>query len=218
MADSTRPAGRSLKRTGLILMIVGALVGVASVIAIVAGIGRSVIDGFTGPVYTAPASTQVLLKHRKYLLLEQVGSGRSGGLNTAGGSTAITAQDLRVAGPDGSDLPTAQTGSNYTISRDNDVFASAVSFDVPAAGNYQVTVAGPASSRFILAPDVASSVRSVAGWFAGAGLGAAAFVVGFIMLLVGFGQQRSGPLPPAGWYPDPGDPSRGRYWDGSGWV
>ncbi|MCB0893080.1 MAG: DUF2510 domain-containing protein [Propionibacteriaceae bacterium] len=26
------------------------------------------------------------------------------------------------------------------------------------------------------------------------------------------------PLPPANWYPDPADPSRWRYWDGSGWT
>lgn len=247
MATRSHPAGRTAKRLGLLLMVLGVLAGIGSGIFIVAGIGASVVDTITAPVFTAPFQTSLELKHHRYQLLQQTGTQRGGGglAITNYGSVTLTPADVRVLGPAGDLLASRQASGSDTIDRSGVVFTGAVDFDAPSAGLYQISVNGPPGSQLIIAEDVAASVGSVAGWFAGLGLGGLAFVAGFIVLLVGFSQQRRAapgePVlfgqpayaqapyaqtpygqpqyrpPPAGWYPDPQRAGQLRYWDGSRW-
>lgn len=191
MAQS--PPGRVAKRIGAALMILAAVLGVVSIIGIVAGAGSSLRQTLSGPVYTAPAGVNLELKARKYVVMEETGS-RSGGSGfsiTHNGPLTLGPDDVRVTGPGGATVQTDYPNGTQTVSRGNVIFTGAASFDVADAGEYQVAIAGSAGTRFVIAEDLGSSFESVAGW-AVLGFGAGALLVlGVILMLVGAARQRA---------------------------
>jgi hypothetical protein len=157
----------------------------------------------------------------------------------------LTASDLSVTSPAGSSI-TLSNVSGYSIVRGGDTYDAIVEFYAPAKGHYTLDVdpnAGQASV-FVARPigDIARSVRWWALTFLAAGL---VFGAGLIMLVVGIvrrhhvapvvptaraGSAAASPASqvwwswppgapaPAGWYPDPGQPHRWRWWDGATWT
>lgn len=234
MTTQPRP-GRSLKRLGMILMAAGVLVGALSLVFVIRGFGGPIIDAVSSPVYSPPFQTSARLGHHHYVLLQQTGTGFGGG----NGGVTLGVDDVQVRDPSGNPVPVESSSGNYTVSRNGAQFTSAVTFQASIAGDYQITIQTSDSSGVILARDVDAS--GLVPWFGGLGVGGLAFVLGFILLLVGFSQQRravadpyggqlpfagqpyGGPaqwqpqLPPPGWYADPQYAGRSRYWDGYRW-
>lgn len=191
MAQS--PPGRVAKRIGAALMILAAVLGVVSIIGIIAGAGSSLKQTLDGPVYTAPAGVNLELKARTYVVMEETGSrgGGSGFTITHNGPLMIGPEDVHVTGPTGASVLTGHPGSSQTVTRGNVIFTGAASFDAEDAGEYQIAIAGSAGTRFVIAEDFGSSFKSVAGWGA-LGFGAVALLVlGVIVMMVGAARQRA---------------------------
>lgn len=191
MAQS--PPGRVAKRIGAALMLLAAVLGVVSIIGIIAGAGSSLLQTLDGPVYTAPASATMTLEPHTYVILEETGS-RSGGGGftvTHTGSVTIEPSDVIVTGPTGAPVLTGYPNAHQTVSRGNAVFTGAASFDAKDAGQYRIAIPRATGTRFIVAEDIGSSLRSVGGW-AALGLGALALLVlGVILMIVGAARQRA---------------------------
>ncbi|MDQ2958586.1 MAG: DUF2510 domain-containing protein [Actinomycetota bacterium] len=185
MTTQPRP-GRSLKRLGLILMAAGVLVGGLSLVFVIRGFGGPIIDAVSSPVYSPPFQTSARLGHHRYVLLQQTGTGSFGGGNLGGVTLGV--DDVQVRDPSGNPVPVESSSGNYTVDRNDAQFTSAVTFQASIAGNYQLSIQTSDPAGVILARDV--NARGLVPWFAGLGVGALVFVLGFILLLIGFSQQR----------------------------
>lgn len=191
MAQSS--PGRVVKRIGAAMMILAAVLGVVSVIGIIAGAGSSLRQTLDGPVYTAPAGVNVELKAKTYVVMEQTGtrSGGSGFSITHNGPLTIGPDDVHVTGPGGASVVTDYPDATQTVTRGNLIFTGAATFDAQDAGQYQIAVAGSSGIRFVVAEDLGSSFESVAGWgLLGFGAGAL-LVLGVILVMVGAARQRA---------------------------
>jgi hypothetical protein len=219
------PSGRGLKLSGILVMVVGLLLVGVSATPIVRAFSSAFVTDFTTPVHTTPFRQVVQLRKGKYLLLESTNSTRQ-----------VSPQAVRLI--DSSGIAVAgirQSGGHNTVDRDGDRFVDVVAMTIPHAGYYQLVVADFSQARMIVSRDPADAFASVGRWLLAAGAGALLFVLGFVLLLVGFGRNRQGHgrqghgrqvlvyfgqqpgFSPPGWYPDPHRPGGWRYWDGYRW-
>jgi hypothetical protein len=171
-------------------------------------------------VQTTPFRQVVELHKGKYQLLESTNSSRQ-----------VSPQAVRLIDSSGVGVSgIRQSSGNDTVDRDGEQFVDVVAMTVPHAGYYQLVVADFSQARMIIGRDPVDAFRSVGGWLLTAGAGALLFVLGFVVLLVGFSRNRPGrgrPVlvyfgqqpgtSPPGWYPDPYRPGGWRYWDGYRW-
>ncbi|MFL6160729.1 MAG: DUF2510 domain-containing protein [Jatrophihabitantaceae bacterium] len=221
VTPAQRPSGRRLKLGGFGLMVLGVLAIVAAGVPIVHAFSSTVVDELSSPVYTAPFDTPVTLKRGKYLLME-----------SQDGSAQLHPAELRVVDSTGTVLTDVrQSSGSYSMTRNGERFVGEVEFTASQTGRYQIYVAFPPNARLMLARDPVDAFARVGPWFALGGGGALLGLLGFVLLLLGFGQNRSQRRPPVlvyygqqtpassapGWYPDPHRPGGWRYWDGYRW-
>jgi hypothetical protein len=96
---------------------------------------------------------------------------------------------------------------------------------VPTAGSYTVDVRGTEAGRVIVARSVIDTVRSSLPWWGVAVVGGGTAIAGITMWIVGASRRRrqrrqyaAAAEAPPGWYADPGQAGRLRYWDGGAWT
>lgn len=221
----SRPS-RTLRRIGSVLIAGGvALLGV-SVAVIALTLGPALRPGLTGASYATPLSRTVGLDAGRYVIFERIGSRTGNGpvSVTDVHSPTITPARVHVTGPDGRTVPVGRPGGRQTIGRGDEVFTGAVSFRVATSGSYLVQVQPAVSTRVLIGRDIGAAFASVAGWFAAVAGAVLALIAGVVVLIVTGSRSRraaaaGGWLPPEpGWYPDPGDPNRARWWTGRGWA
>jgi len=233
MSSPPAPAapGRRLKLVGVLLMVLGAVCAASAAVPIVPAFSGTVLDALSSPVYTAPFDATVTLKPGSYQLLE-----------SEDGSSLVGPAEVRVLDPTGTALTSVRRSSGaYRITRGGEQFVDVLRFTASRAGSYQIYVAFPPNARMIIGRDPGDAFGRVAGWFALGGIGLLVVLLGFILLLIGFGGGRSSrrrpvlvyygqpqpypsqpmygrpPLPAPGWYPDPAGSGGWRYWDGYRW-
>jgi hypothetical protein len=212
--------GRLLKLLGALLMVLAVVLAATAAVPIVRAFNSAILAGLTAPVQTTPFRQVVELRKGKYLLFESTNSAQQVSPQAI---LLIDSRGVRVTG-------IRRSSGNDMVDRDGEQFVDVVAMTVPHAGYYQLTVSDSSRARMIVSRDPVDAFGSIGGWLLTAGLGALVFVLGFVLLLVGFSRNRPGrgqPVlvyfgqqpasSPPGWYPDPNRPGSWRYWDGYRW-
>jgi uncharacterized protein DUF2510 len=214
-------------RLALIVLFASLAVGVPSTVFF----ARPFVHTFTAPSRFAPSNVTLHLDHATYQVYAEYNGGVFGYTTTP----LITVQD-----DTGSPLAVTGVGPTETITRGGVSYRGIARFDVPTAGDYTVRIRSDRSFRYVLARSFESTFHQAAPWLAPMVLGGMGVVTGVVFLIIALVRRPSpapagggwyapqagqpaappvtGSLPVAGWYPDPQQPSRWRYWDGTAWT
>jgi Protein of unknown function (DUF2510) len=199
---------------------------------------RPFVHTFTAPVHQAPGTVTLHLDKATYDIYVETPSERG----DLFGQVVLA----RVTAPDGTGVPTRPiTGSSETFTRNGTTYHAFQRFDTRAAGDYRVGVQLPGANGqvvgYFVARSLESTFRQAAPWLAPMLIGGMGVVTGIILLIIALvrggrrpavapaggwapgpgapvGTPMSAPLPAAGWYADPQQPARWRYWDGTVWT
>jgi hypothetical protein len=240
MTSPPAPAapGRQLKQAGLVVMVLGVLFAGLAAIPVVAAF-RTAVQGLNSPIHTAPFTDSVSLRQGKYLLLESVTSIRvvpdavqvidsAGnqvtGVRQSSGDNWIDRGGTRFV--DVVEFSTSHSGrylimvadppdAQLIVGRDPvDVLAGVAGwFGIGAAGVLLVLV-----GFVLLLVGISRKPGPVPVYYGQSQYGQSQY--GWPPhqpSRPGYGQPPVPPLPPPGWYPDPGRPAAWRYWDGYRW-
>jgi hypothetical protein len=214
------PRGRGWTGVGLVLVGLSLIVGVTSGIKGTMLVAKPLSKTLTSPARATPVDEALHLDQGTYVVFEL--------------QPGVTPADVTIVGPDGNRIGASDLGnSSETMTRQNSTYTGAVEFDVPAPGDYQVTVTPDQPDTVVIAPSLGSGFIRAWRWLAALGAGIGGLTLGVIFLIVGGVKRRrsrrpvarpfepaaGGPeaLPPAGWYTDPTAAGRMRYWDGRAW-
>jgi len=215
-----RPPGPST-RVSVIVLVLGVVLGGFGLYAALAPLFRTLLEA---PGFPTPGQAELHLSSGRYLIYQRTGS--SGFGISESGPTTLTPSDVTVTSPTGERLDVEGYTSNETITRNGSGYTSALEFDAPESGLYIVYISAPGSGRVIVARPLGDTVRKSLKWWGLVAMAAIAVITGTVMWIVGASRRRRlrlaygyyAPATPAGWYPDPQQPGRMRYWNGSIWT
>jgi hypothetical protein len=214
------------------------VVSLALAIPSVVFFARPFVRTFTAPIHLAPGTVTLHLDKATYDIYAQEPS-PTGALY---GQVVLA----RVTAPDGTVVPTSPiAGGSETFTRSSTSYRALQRFDTTEAGDYRIDVRVPGATartvNYFVARSLGSTFRQAAPWLAPMVIGAMGVIIGIVLLIIALvrgnrqpavapaggwapapgapgGAAMSAPLPAAGWYADPQQPTRWRYWDGTAWT
>jgi len=164
------------------LMILGAVIGVASIVAITVPLVKT----FTASTYSAPSRFQIHLRHARYTVFERTTFHAGFGCATCpSGQVTIEPAQVSVTAPDGEPVFVFHGVNSETLDRGSDQYRSAVQFDAPTSGYYDIGLSPRNPTWVIITRAPRDVIRSVLVWFATGAVGGTIFVAGLVMLIVG---------------------------------
>ena len=179
------------------LMVLGAVIGIASIVAITVPLVRT----FSASAHSVPSRFPIHLRHTSYTVFERTSedSGFSFGVRPTGRVT-IEPSQVTVTAPDGRPVFVYPARNRETMSRGSDDYTSAVQFDAPTGGTYEVRVSSRTPTAVIVTRPLRDVVRSVLVWFGTGAVGAIIVIAGLVMLIVGITRRsRARRATQAGW-------------------
>lgn len=186
-------------RTAWALLGAGAVCLVAAVFLLVHSIGSAFGDAFFSEPCATPCSMTLDLSEGTYVVFERVGVSKHVGPVTSSRweAASISPSDVVVTARGGSVLAMSQPGVSQTIDRNGTTYGGVASFDVPAAGSYEVSVEAPDPTRVVIAPSLGETfVKALPGLGIGL-LGSLALTFGLGIGLVARGRRRASPGAPS---------------------
>lgn len=218
-----RPVG--LLGWGAVVLLCAAILAVVGVIGVISSAGGGVLEALGSPVVSTPTSMTRTLTPGTYVVFELVGTSQHVGPLTTTQSHFVTLRpdQVTVTSPTGATVPVEAATDVETLTRGNGIFRGAAQFDVVNAGTYQVAVTA-SGLEVVLGPSVLSSLGRSVGWLLTVGVGVLLGILGFVLLIVGFFRLRRRPSVPVvalsgvGWFADPWQQARLRWWDGHQWT
>ena len=186
------------------LMVLGAALGVLSVVMVTLPLLRLVRDA---PSVTTPGSVTLSLHRGLYKVFEPTGTPTAGPVpgSSSSGVGTISATDVNVGGPGGRPIPVSDSRADEAITRGGRHYSSAVAFRVSAAGSYTVRIAG-ARGDALISRSLADAVRSRVGWVAGIPIGGLLLLIGLVLLIVGIVRRSRARKAASSGSPPPGPP------------
>lgn len=163
-------------------MVVGAVVGIASIVAIAVPLVRT----FTASAHSVPSHFPIHLRHARFTVFERTSFHSGFGCATCpSGQVTIEPAQVSVTAPDGEQVFVFQARNDETMSRGSDEYKSAVQFDAPMSGYYDVRLSPRNPTWVIITRAPRDVIRSVLVWFATGAVGGSILVAGLVMLIVG---------------------------------
>jgi hypothetical protein len=180
-------------RVGGLLVGVGLACGFSAAFMLVSSVGSAFNDSFLRHPCATPCSEVLDLDAGHYLVFEQIGRSTSIGplSSTTQGPATISPADVAVTSPTGRTLAVAEPSSSQTIDRNGAMYGGVVSFHVPEAGRYRVSVDAPGERRVLVAPGLGQTFLKALPGVVVAGLGFVAGVTGLVVLIVAWIRRRS---------------------------
>lgn len=182
----------------------------------------SVVNAFeaTSPIPT-PADVRRHFGEGTYVVYERA----------TNGFTTIDPSRVVVVSDDGSSVPVDRLDYDETRTIGSRVYTAVVSFSTPHAGWYTISVRTDGRGEIVIGRSIVDTLTSALPWVGGVIVGIAMLAGGLVVLLVRPRRERRAGAPvapvvqvaapaavaPPGWYPDPADPTRRRYWNGTDW-
>ena len=166
---------------GIVLLVVGLVGGIGSAVGLVKGLADRIGDTITSPVRTTPVDQLLPLTPGSYLVYERVDSPTDGG--TFNGT--LTSSDIKVTSSSGATVAVRDPTFLESLTRGNARYDGAAQFDIATAGTYRVEITGSEPTRVIVAHRLLSGLGDAGRWLALLALFVLAFVVGFVLLIVG---------------------------------
>ncbi len=167
-----------LRRLGQGILIVSGLSVVLSVFMLGARVGPAVVALFTSPTYALPMDTTLTLGPGTWIVFEEVGNevARRPVVTTQTRSPSVGPQDISVTGASFASMPVAPLSFSASLNRNGTLYTGVAQFDVPASGQYEVSVTGD-NSNVVITPNLGSLIAQAVGWifaliFSVIGLGA----------------------------------------------
>jgi hypothetical protein len=103
----------------------------------------------------------------------------------------ISPSEVVVTSPTGQELDVLEPGSSESIDRSGTIYGGVVSFRVPDAGPYRVSVDAPAETLVLVAPSLGQTFLKALPGAALAGFGVIAGVTGLGLSIVAWTRPRS---------------------------
>lgn len=180
-------------RVGWLLIGIGLACGVSATFMLASSVGSAVNDWFLRQPCATPCSETLDLDAGRYLVFEHIGRSTSIGplSSTTLGPATISPADVAVTSPTGRALDVAEPSSSQTIGRNGTIYGGVVSFHVPEAGRYRVSVDASGETRVLVAPGLGQTFVKALPGIAVAVPGLVAGVTGLVVLIVAWIRRRS---------------------------